>query len=163
MEIKEETLSSIFCEPDRLKLTEDSMQVWKIADSIREYGQLIPIICYRIAEGGNLILIDGSLILRALQYLGKNTGFVLDVGIRTKAEALKIWSVLNLNARPINYIELAKKIREYPEIKKAIPNQTLMSNQEIESLDKALDFDWSYFAKAKEQTEGPDMFGGLYD
>lgn len=163
MEVKEETLSSIYCEPDSLKLTEDSMQVWKIADSIKEYGQLLPIICYRIAEGRQLILIDGVLILKALQYLGKNTGFVLDAGIHTKYEALKIWSVLNLNTRPINYIELAKKIRKYPEIKKTIPNQTLMSNQEIESLDKSLDFDWSCFAKAKEQTEGPDMFGGLYD
>ena len=163
MEIKEDFLSSIFCKPEDMKLTEDSMQVWKIADSIKEYGQLVPIICYRISEQGNLILIDGSLIIRALEKLGKNTGLILDVGVKTEEEALKIWCALNLNQRPINYIELAKKIRAYPEIKKSLAKQTVLLQEEIETLEKILDFDWSCFAKAKAQVEGPDLFGGLDD
>lgn len=161
MEIKEDFLTSIYCKPEDLKLTEDSMQCWKIADSIKEYGQLVPIICYRKAEQGNLVLLDGSLIVKALQYLGKNTGLILDLGVKTDEEALKIWCALNLNQRPINYIELAKKIREYPEIKKALAKQTVLLQEEIETLEKILDFDWSCFAKAKAQAEGPDLFGGL--
>lgn len=161
MEIKEDFLSSIYCKPEDLKLTEDTMQVWKLADSIKEYGQLVPIICYRTAEQGNLILIDGSLIIRALQYLGKNTGLVLDVGVKTEEEALRIWCALNLNQRPINYIELAKKIRAYPEIKKSLAKQTVLLQEEIDTLERILDFDWSCFAKAKAQADGPDLFGGL--
>ena len=163
MEIREEFLNFIYCKPEDLKITEDSMQVWKLADSIKEYGQLVPIICYRIAEQGNLILIDGGLIIRALKYLGRNTGFILDVGVKTEQEAMQIWCALNLNQRPINYIELAKKIKAYPEIKKAMAKQTTLLQEEIETLEKILDFDWSCFAKAKEQAQGPDMFGGLFD
>lgn len=161
MEIREEFLNCIYCKPEDLKITEDSMQVWKLADSIKEYGQLVPIICYRIAEGGNLILIDGKLIIKALSYLGRNTGFVLDVGVKTEQEALQIWCALSLNQRPINYIELAKKIKSRPEIKKALAKQTTLLQEEIDTLEKILDFDWSCFAKAKEQAEGPDLFGGF--
>lgn len=161
MELKEDFLNSIYCKPEDLKLTEDTMQVWKLADSIKEYGQLIPIICYRIAPEGNLRLIDGRLIIQALKHLGRNTGMILDLGPKTEEEALKIWCALNLNQRPINYIELAKKIREYPEIKKAMANQTTLLQEEIETLEKILDFDWSCFAKAKAQVDGPDLFGGL--
>lgn len=160
MEIREEFLSSIYC-PEDLKLTEDTGQVWAISQSIESYGQLVPILCYRIAEQGNLILLDGRLIIRALKYLGRNTGKILDIGVKTEEEALKIWCALNLNQRPINYIELAKKIRKYPEIKKALANQTVLLQDEIESLEKILDFDWGCFAKAKEAAEGPDLFGGL--
>ena len=163
MEIKEEFLNCIYCRPEDLKITEDSMQVWKLADSIKQYGQLVPIICHRTDMNSNLILIDGGLIIKALGRLGRNKGYVLDVGVKTEQEALQIWCALNLNQRPINYIELARKIKSHPEIKKALANQTLLLRDEIESLEKILDFDWSCFSKSKETGQTPDMFGGLFD
>ena len=164
MEIKEVALESIHIRPDwDLKLREDLMQVYKIADSIKEYGQLVPLVCWKMSPSGELYLLSGTTIYEALRRLGKTTACITIANALTEQDALKIWSALNLNQRPINYIELAKKIKAYPEIKKAMANQTVMLQEEIDTLEKILDFDWSCFAKAKEQAEGPDMFGGLFN
>lgn len=164
MEIKEVAIESIHIRPDwDLKLRKDLMQVYKIADSIKEYGQLVPIVCWRMSPTGELQLLSGATIYEALRRLGKKTAFITIANAFTEQDALKIWSALNFNNRPINYIEVAKKIKAYPEIKKAIANQTILLQEEVDSLEKILDFDWSCFAKAKEQLEGPDMFGGLFD
>lgn len=161
MEIKEVDLNQLRIFGTDLKLVEDTMQVWKIADSIKEYGQLVPIVCYQIYGEDYLFILDGSLIFRALKCLGKEKALVLNVGVRTQEEVVKIWCALNLNQRPINYIELAKKIKSHPEIKRSLAKQTVLLQDEIDTLEKILDFDWSCFAKAKEQAEGPDLFGGL--
>lgn len=163
MEIKQVNLSEIFTRPEDLKLTEDSMQVYKLADSIKQYGQLIPIICYRTSEQGNLILIDGSLIVNALRLSDIKTAFIVDLGVKTEQEALQIWCALNLNQRPINYIELAKKIKAYPDVKKAMAKQTILLQEEIDTLERILDFDWSCFSKAKAEAQGPDLFAGVND
>ena len=161
MEIKEVDLNQLRVFGTDLKLVEDTMQVWKLADSIKEYGQLVPIVCYQIYGEDYLFILDGSLIFRALKCLEKEKALVLNVGVRTQEEVLKIWCALNLNQRPINYIELAKKIKSWPEIKKALAKQTTLLQDEIDTLEKILDFDWSCFAKAKEQANGPDLFGGF--
>lgn len=164
MEVKEISIESISCREDwDLKLREDLMQVYKIADSIKEYGQLVPIICWKLENSENLQLLSGATILQALKRLGRQTVSAIIVKANNEEDALKIWCALNLNQRPINYIELAKKIKAYPGIKKAIANQTVMLQEEIDSLERILDFDWSCFAKAKAQAEGPNMFGGLFD
>lgn len=161
MEIKKVFLGEILIKPDDLKLTGDYMAYYKISDSIKEYGQLKPVICYRTSENSGLLLLDGRLIIRALKYLGQDTAFILDLGIKTEQEALQIWCALNLNQRSTNYIELAKKIKAYPEIKKALSKQTTLLPEEIDSLEKILDFDWSCFAKAKQLADGPNLFEGL--
>lgn len=164
MEIKEVAIESIHIHPDwDLKLREDLMQVYKIADSIKEYGQLVPIVCWKMSPTGELYLLSGATIYEALRRLARPTAYITIANAFTEQDALKIWSALNLNERPINYIELAKKIKAYPEIKKAMAKQTVLLQEEIDNLEKILDFDWSCFAKAKEQAEGPNMFGGLFD
>lgn len=163
MEIKEVDLNQLRIFGTDLKLSEDSMQIWKIADSIKEYGQLVPIICYQIYGEDYLFILDGSLIFKALRCLNRQKALVLNVGVRTREDALKIWFALNFNQRPINYIEVAKIIKAMPEIKNSLAKQTVLLQEEIDSLEKILDFDWSCFAKAKQQAEGPDMFGGLFD
>ena len=162
MEIKEVAIESVHCKSGwGLKLREDLMQVYKLADSIREWGQMMPVICWE--REGEWELVSGATILAAMKILGKKTVYIYVSGAKNEQEALKIWAVLNLNYRPINYIEFAKKIKQYPEIKRALANQTILLKEEIESLEKLLDFDWGCFEKAKEQAEGPDMFGGLFD
>lgn len=164
MEIKEVALESIHIRPDwDLKLREDLMQIYKIADSIKEYGQLVPIVCWKMVPSQELQLLSGATIYEALRRLGRKTAFITVANAMNEQDALKIWSALNLNERPINYIEFSKKVKQYPEIKRAIAKQTVMLQEEIDSIENLLDFDWSCFAKAKERTEGPDMFGGLFD
>ncbi len=161
MEIKEIALNDIYIKPEDLRITEDSMHIWKISNSIKEYGQLRPIVCYRRLPDTGLILISGSLIMRALRFLGQTSASVLDLGVKTEQEALQIWCALSLNERPINYIELSKKIKSHPDIKKALANQTTLVQEQIDTLERLLDFDWSCFAEAKKQVDGPDLFGGI--
>ena len=159
MEIKELTIDEIKNPYWNLKLVSDSMRPYLLAESLKEFGQLIPVVVWKREQ--DCCLLKGQTILRALKLLSQERCICVISNATTEEDALKIWCAFNLNCRAINYIELAKKIKQYPSIKKAMEKQTIMLQEEIESLEKILDFDWSCFAKAKEQVSGPDLFGGL--
>ena len=90
MEVKEISIESISCREDwDLKLREDLMQVYKIADSIKEYGQLVPIICWKLENSENLQLLSGATILQALKRLGRQTVSAIIVKANNEEDALK--------------------------------------------------------------------------
>lgn len=159
MEIKELNISEINNPYWELKLRADNMYPYLLAESIKENGQLIPVVVWKKEEA--YCLLKGQTILRALSLLGQDKCVCAVSNATNEEDALKIWCALNLNSRAINYIEVAKKIKQYPSIKKAMEKQTIMLQEEINNLERILDFDWSCFAKAKEQANGPDLFGGL--
>jgi len=136
---------------------DDREESAKLMASLRLHGQLSAIVVYEALtpegpEPSAFTVLDGRRRLAIMRQLDWETCFVVNLGLKSKVEAIKVAMSLELAPR-IDYAELAKQvayIEHAPEFT-SLPMTTPFTLDRLRYMVQLTEFDWAQYAGANEQ------------